>query len=857
MTETTDKPTGTCRVCLRDDITLTKNGRVRSHGPRQNPCGGGSTLPLEADTPPLPVRLPEESDADFHAQMAQWAVQHPANDPRPTREDLRDAREVLAAPDVPEEVWSQAAAVDNAADEYGVRPDVGLNGLDDHDGPRRQPSWAGVNPFSDQQPDDGRTPEQQAEIDRRRADPRSELDALPSRKGPAPDPFAVVSTDDILSRAAELSPQVAALKQKYRPDPEGDRVSGTDRTFRNNLDRSGATAPRSPAADQDADAAAFLGTRSAPVVSGDQDADAAAFLAGSGPGDDSGPGPYFRATYDGTCGPCGEWFPEGSLIRATGDGEYQSEDCCGIQEDMAEEDLAKLRRTQPKQVRPRRVADAAPMNGNNQYRLPHPRTGKLTAFSRCTTFVKAASDHRALFDWELRCALVGMVRDGSVGEAVSALMRQARVAGFDVATVVKTEKQALNVLAGRAKDAAKTKEQGKSSIGTQVHKFTENVDAGMITVDAVPKEHRAAVRRYRDLVEASGFEVVPSLIEFTTALPGMRVAGRGDQVWRRTEDGVHLIVDKKTGELTWGKDEIAAQLAVYAHGFNENGVCVWTGEGDKIDAANWQWVRPVDGDGRPIVVSETEAVVVHMPQDGRGDTLHTVPIDKGWRIAQVCADVRALNRNKVDFALIDVPDPVDGPDADPRDTGYAPSADGGDPRDAPLTRQAKDELDAHLPPAVLNRGQVRAELGFASEVPAEVGRVASAAELRAVPPETPASVAALAEKVMAMAAPSQPRLPSWEVSFSLVRTKEDANRLWREAKADPEVGPERLAALVASGRSALDDWEHWSRWEQKFRMLRDRDDANAAYRDAKADPGMTPERLADLLRIGRETLAVH
>jgi len=49
------------------------------------------------------------------------------------------------------------------------------------------------------------------------------------------------------------------------------------------------------------------------------------------PFDTAGPtlGPWFEARYDGDCDSCGDDFYEGDLIRATGSGGYDGQDCCG------------------------------------------------------------------------------------------------------------------------------------------------------------------------------------------------------------------------------------------------------------------------------------------------------------------------------------------------------------------------------------------------------------------------------------------------------------------------------------------------------------------------------------------------
>jgi hypothetical protein len=62
MTEKTEKPRGVCRIC-GGDFNLTANGRIRSHGPVDDRCGGGSDLPREdapeaPHTDPNPYRAP-------------------------------------------------------------------------------------------------------------------------------------------------------------------------------------------------------------------------------------------------------------------------------------------------------------------------------------------------------------------------------------------------------------------------------------------------------------------------------------------------------------------------------------------------------------------------------------------------------------------------------------------------------------------------------------------------------------------------------------------------------------------------------------------------------------------------------
>lgn len=102
-----------CSRCTRTDLSLTANGRVRSHaadGKRaseENPhCPGGSDWP--------------KHDHDF-TDSPECAVCGVVTF-QPTEQDVRDAELTMRAPDAPDEVMSAAEEVLNMATTHGVRP---------------------------------------------------------------------------------------------------------------------------------------------------------------------------------------------------------------------------------------------------------------------------------------------------------------------------------------------------------------------------------------------------------------------------------------------------------------------------------------------------------------------------------------------------------------------------------------------------------------------------------------------------------------------------------------------------------------------------------------------------------------
>lgn len=111
-----------CTRCTRTDLTLTVNGRVRSHaanGKRagaDNPhCPGGSDFPKHDHN----FENWSEDEGGYVCTVCG------ETDPRPTEKDVRNAEYVgTAGGDVPDSVEAEADAILSRATEYGIRPDA-------------------------------------------------------------------------------------------------------------------------------------------------------------------------------------------------------------------------------------------------------------------------------------------------------------------------------------------------------------------------------------------------------------------------------------------------------------------------------------------------------------------------------------------------------------------------------------------------------------------------------------------------------------------------------------------------------------------------------------------------------------
>jgi len=242
------------------------------------------------------------------------------------------------------------------------------------------------------------------------------------------------------------------------------------------------------------------------------------------------------------------------------------------------------------------------------------KAGHVKGIRRCTTLVKAASDKTALTDWAERNVLVGASRRPD-------LVMQAN--RLDVTE----DRDRLNDLVEQLKDAAGAKVS--ASVGTAVHTLTEQIDAGLITMEQVPVMYRQHVQSYVNALRDAGLEVVPSLIEGTIYMPRWGgVAGKFDRILYHRASGTYRIADLKTGQnLTYGWDEIEAQEWVYTEGYNLFGTYDWGTD---------TWTPP------QFRIATDYGVVMHLPVQGDDAgkcTLLRTDLERGARVAELCGAV--------------------------------------------------------------------------------------------------------------------------------------------------------------------------------------------------------------------------
>lgn len=249
-----------------------------------------------------------------------------------------------------------------------------------------------------------------------------------------------------------------------------------------------------------------------------------------------------------------------------------------------------------------------------RYKLRHPADGKIRAWTRATTLAKSISDTYALSQWSQRMVLKG-----------AALRPDLTTMAFKLD--VKAHKDRMNNLTEQAKQAAGDKVA--ANLGTALHAFTEDLDKGLPVT--VPDQHVRDVEAYRTALANAGLMVFPHLIERVTVVTEFETAGTFDRILQ-LPDGSYVIGDLKTGaDLSYGWQEIAIQLALYAHGVNNAGVYNIMGE-------TWEKL--------PFRVREDIGVVMHLPIGEGKCTLYTVDLKQGWEAASLCGKVREWRKRR-------------------------------------------------------------------------------------------------------------------------------------------------------------------------------------------------------------------
>ena len=209
---------------------------------------------------------------------------------------------------------------------------------------------------------------------------------------------------------------------------------------------------------------------------------------------------------------------------------------------------------------------------NGRYWIPKPEDpSKKGYYTRVTTWAKHISDTYRLSLWQQRMAVAGICMDDGL---------RAEASTMDVTA----DRKEFDALVEAAKRRADTKSRDR--VGTALHRFTEKIDAGEITLETVPATWRPDVAAYFQATTDLGLEPYTHegrlMSEVTVYEPVYEIVGTLDRIMRVTrplvikmmdgrrialEPGDLLIFDLKTGAkaLEYGGQEISIQLSCYAN----------------------------------------------------------------------------------------------------------------------------------------------------------------------------------------------------------------------------------------------------------------------------------------------------
>lgn len=259
-------------------------------------------------------------------------------------------------------------------------------------------------------------------------------------------------------------------------------------------------------------------------------------------------------------------------------------------------------------------------NGNSQYRLPHPETGKLTSYTRASTVAKTLEDTWMLDSWAKRMMLIGLQRSVALQADLDQLLSefQAQDVTGNPARELRTP---LNDLSEEAQFRAGSK--AAAEFGTAVHAWCEFVDHGGSIWD-VPEMFRDWVIGYRRALADGGLTTDPTWTERIVLNTKYGIAGTLDRLFWTHDRYLHLGDIKTSRGMDYSWLYFAIQLAIY-HGASHV---------LSPDGTHWEPMPPLE----PHTV-----LVAHLPREDPAASC-IVPIDLrfGQRALDIAMVVRRL-----------------------------------------------------------------------------------------------------------------------------------------------------------------------------------------------------------------------
>lgn len=580
-----------CRECTRADLTLTANGRVRSHaangrrpGPDNPHCPGGSDFPKHEH---------DYADADTSGSVCTVCGE---TDPRPTGQEVRNAQTATCAPNAPDDVCTQAETVLHRAAEYGVRPCLPgdhqfRNEYDDHGQFETICLLCGA-------PDDRPTAEDVSRALRTGGAPAHIEDAA----------HAVMARSVAEGMRPVTPPTGSAAQDRARGIPaEADRIS----------------------------------EETMPVT------DADSFMNDDLPEGDGNAPPYFPARYDGSCDTCGCDFGEGDRIRKAPDGGWEAEECCGTDAGTAAGQRPVTTALQLP-VRAGRYRGPHPETGRETAWTRATTFAEAIADKFALTQWQLRMLAMGLVKRPdlLRQVESILIASGGVPYVVAKLMREPLNRACEDASLAAGTKDRARKGTILHKHTQEL-DMGRRVLADVPEEFRR--DAGAY-LEAMAKSGFACVP---GLIERSTclpeYEVAGTFDRILRVTRDQEAVTLDEGRTVALKAGEFVVGDVKTGtDLSYAWLEILIQIAGYAHGVTESGVAV--PDRGPSGAIVWRWADLAEF-GVDKLRTDV-GIVMHVPYGEGRAVLRYADLITGWRGAKICRNAIGYRKIKSTEAVV-------------------------------------------------------------------------------------------------------------------------------------------------------------------------------------------------------------
>lgn len=244
--------------------------------------------------------------------------------------------------------------------------------------------------------------------------------------------------------------------------------------------------------------------------------------------------------------------------------------------------------------------------------LTLPGKTQPVAFTRASTLSNAIESTYNLEAWKMRQVAIGLALKPDLLEAV-------KTAPDDKDVVGDAAEMALEVAGARR----------AAELGTRIHRLTEDVDSGV----KIPRDTEPYIRRILAMYKLVTADLEVLAMEQFVACAELQVAGTFDRLVK-APNGRTYVADIKTGlSAAVFSHSASVQMAVYAHG---------TAYDHRVEPAKRWAGRSLADQG----VDQMRGIMICLPQDGSGCSLHWVDLITGWEYAELAVQVRRWWKSK-------------------------------------------------------------------------------------------------------------------------------------------------------------------------------------------------------------------